>query len=76
MKFGKKSAKRNNVPEEIRFYLLHLSLMREYLELEFTPLKDKLENHPTLKFDIEKIIDDWVIKPNTHSLLGLTLKFS
>lgn len=57
MKFGKKSTSRKNVPEEITFYLLHLSLMREYLEMEFNALKDCL----TFKFDIEKIIDDWVL---------------
>ncbi|XP_063901508.1 5'-3' exoribonuclease 1 isoform X2 [Zophobas morio] len=60
VKFAKK-AKRSNVPEEIRFYLLHLSLMREYLELEFAPLKEKLKNVPTMEFDIEKIIDDWIL---------------
>ncbi|RZC39325.1 5'-3' exoribonuclease 1 like, partial [Asbolus verrucosus] len=59
VKFGKKS-KRTNVPEEIRFYLLHLSLMREYLELEFASLKEKLKSEK-LKFDIEKIIDDWIL---------------
>lgn len=32
--------------------------MREYLELEFACLKDTLVN---FKFDLEKIIDDWVL---------------
>lgn len=31
--------------------------MREYLELEFKPLQDKLG----FKYDFEKIIDDWVL---------------
>ncbi|KAF2885186.1 hypothetical protein ILUMI_20983 [Ignelater luminosus] len=57
VKFGKKSNKRKNIPEQITFYLLHLSLMREYLELEFLQLKDIL----TFEYDIEKIIDDWVL---------------
>lgn len=57
MKFGKKSTKRVSVPEEITFYLLHLSLMREYLELEFAPLRNKLQG---FQYDFEKIIDDWV----------------
>ncbi|CAH2012828.1 unnamed protein product [Acanthoscelides obtectus] len=57
VKFGKKS-KRTSVPEETTFFLLHLSLMREYLELEFMPLKDKLKG---FEFDLEKIIDDWVL---------------
>jgi 5'-3' exoribonuclease 1 len=55
VKFGKKVKK--SAPSETRFYLLHLSLMREYLEQEFYPLKESL-NFP---FDIEKIIDDWVL---------------
>ncbi|GLV41654.1 pacman [Carabus blaptoides fortunei] len=56
VRFGKK-AKRKNVPEQITFYLLHLSLMREYLELEFLPLKESLP----FAYDMEKIIDDWVL---------------
>lgn len=56
VKFGKQS-KRTSVPEETRFYLLHLSLMREYLGLEFQALKDKLK----FPFDVESIIDDWVL---------------
>lgn len=54
--FGKKQ-KKILTPEETNFCLLHLSLMREYLEHEFSSLKDKL----TFEFDIEKIIDDWVL---------------
>jgi 5'-3' exonuclease len=34
--------------------------MREYLELEFAPLKEKLKESDKISFDIEKIIDDWV----------------
>lgn len=57
VKFGNKSqVKRKNVPEYMKFYLLHLSLMREYLELEFQPVKEKL----SFPFDIENLIDDWV----------------
>lgn len=56
--FGRKSTKRQSVPEEITFYLLHLSLMREYLELEFSTLQDSLKG---FDYDFEKIIDDWVL---------------
>lgn len=56
VKFGKKQ-KRIETPEETTFCLLHLSLMREYLEHEFSPVRDKLR----FKFDVEKIIDDWVL---------------
>lgn len=58
VRFGKQTnSKRHCVPEQIRFYLLHLSLMREYLELEFEPIRESL----SFPFDIEKIIDDWVL---------------
>jgi 5'-3' exoribonuclease 1 len=59
VKFGRKAKQqqqRTSTPEETKFFLLHLSLMREYLELEFGVLKTTLP----FPFDIEKIIDDWV----------------
>lgn len=55
VKFGKQS-KRTSTPEETQFYLLHLSLMREYLDLEFQALKNTLK----FPYDLESIIDDWV----------------
>ncbi|CAH0556696.1 unnamed protein product [Brassicogethes aeneus] len=58
VKFGRKSTKKISVPEEITFFLLHLSLMREYLELEFKTLEEKLQG---FQYDFEKIIDDWVL---------------
>ncbi|KAE8221479.1 hypothetical protein CF319_g5174 [Tilletia indica] len=39
------------------FFLLHLSLFREYLELEFQDLKSVLP----FKFDLERIIDDFIL---------------
>lgn len=42
--------------DETQFYLLHLSLMRDYLGLEFNDLKKTL----SFEFDLESIIDDWV----------------
>jgi 5'-3' exoribonuclease 1 len=56
VKFAKTAARVSSV-NETKFYLLHLCLMREYLELEFAAIK-----HNTLKFkyDLEKIIDDWI----------------
>jgi 5'-3' exoribonuclease 1 len=43
--------------EAINFYLLHLSLMREYLNLEFHDIE------PTLPFDynLERVIDDFIL---------------
>lgn len=56
--YGKRqSQKRLNVPEEITFHLLHLSLLREYLELEFQAVKGPLP----FEFNLESIIDDWVL---------------
>uniref|UniRef100_H3AKR8 5'-3' exoribonuclease 1 n=1 Tax=Latimeria chalumnae TaxID=7897 RepID=H3AKR8_LATCH len=54
---GKKSQKRVSAPEETTFHLLHLSLMREYIEYEFSPVKDKI----CFEFDIERIINDWIL---------------
>ena len=43
--------------ESINFYLLHLTLLREYLDLEFHEIE------PILPFDynLERIIDDFVL---------------
>lgn len=56
VKFGKKQ-KRIQTPEEMKFCLLHLSLLREYIDHEFSSVKDKI----SFPYDIEKIIDDWVL---------------
>ncbi|KAK7006346.1 exoribonuclease 1 [Favolaschia claudopus] len=58
VKFGPaRKSSSNNTLEATNFYLLHLSLMREYLDLEFHSLV------PTLPFDysLERIIDDFVL---------------
>lgn len=49
VKFGKKN-KAVSVSQQ-RFFLLHLSLMREYLEQEFITLKGNMK----IPFDIEKV---------------------
>ncbi|XP_076236219.1 5'-3' exoribonuclease pacman [Calliopsis andreniformis] len=56
VKFGKKQTK-ILTPEETKFCLFHLSLLRDYLSHEFSSLKEKLP----FPYDIEKIIDDWVL---------------
>lgn len=59
VKYGKKNnQKRIPTPEETTFFLLHLSLMREYLDLEFQQLKTTV----SFKYDLESVIDDWVSK--------------
>ena len=59
VKFGGKKSQSTNkripTPEETTFHLLHLSLLREYLDYEFQDLK-KLDY-----YDMENIIDDWVL---------------
>lgn len=57
VKYGKKNnQKRIPTPEETTFFLLHLSLMRNYLDLEFQKLKFAL----SFPYNLENIIDDWV----------------
>lgn len=51
-----KKAQRNTSVDTTRFYLLHLGLLREYLEMEFVGVREKI----SFKFDMEKIIDDWI----------------
>ncbi|XP_026644813.1 5'-3' exoribonuclease 1 [Microtus ochrogaster] len=57
VRFGGKKTQRVCAPEETTFHLLHLSLMREYIDYEFSALKEKI----TFEYDIEKIIDDWIL---------------
>ena len=40
-----------------KFFLLHLSLLREYLELEF----QDLENELNFEFNFEKVLDDFIL---------------
>ncbi|XP_066455607.1 5'-3' exoribonuclease 1 isoform X2 [Eleutherodactylus coqui] len=54
---GKKNQKRVSAPEETTFHLLHLSLMREYIDYEFSSLRDKI----SFEYDIDRIIDDWIL---------------
>ena len=54
MSFFVKTQKRTL--ENQNFYLLHLCLLREYLEVDFEPLKATLR----FAFDLERIIDDFI----------------
>ncbi|XP_060762542.1 5'-3' exoribonuclease 1 [Neoarius graeffei] len=54
---GKKNQKRITAPEETTFHLLHLSLMREYIDYEFSALREKI----SFGYDLERIIDDWIL---------------
>lgn len=51
---GKK--KQKEITEE-NFYLLHLSIVREYLEMEF----DGIDEEITFTYDFERILDDFIL---------------
>lgn len=57
-KKDKKQTSRSVNPDVITFHLLHLSLMRNYLDHEFSQLKSTLVN---FEYNIENIIDDWIL---------------
>lgn len=44
-------------PSRISFNVLYLTLLRDYIERDFLPLKAKMQ----FKFDLEAIIDDWIL---------------
>jgi 5'-3' exoribonuclease 1 len=54
--FGREKKKIASV-ENTTFFLMHLSLFREYLDLEFSALKNNLK----FSYDLEKIIDDFIL---------------
>ncbi|KAF7191855.1 5'-3' exoribonuclease 1 [Pseudocercospora fuligena] len=58
--FGRQGKSKSQDLEHQNFFLLHLCIVREYLELEFQELKEKgaLGNIP---FDMERIIDDFIL---------------
>ncbi len=56
--FGKKSKVGNSTGAAgVRFYLMYLGLMREYLEMEFKEISTKLK----FQFDFERVLDDFVL---------------
>ncbi|KAJ3187980.1 hypothetical protein HDU85_006373 [Gaertneriomyces sp. JEL0708] len=55
--FGRSSKKASNKPDAITFYLMHLSLFREYLDAEFCTLKED----SSFDYDLERIIDDFIL---------------
>lgn len=54
--FGRKSRKTTGLAQT-NFYLLHLSLLREYLDLEFSSLATQIP----FEYDLERIIDDFIL---------------
>ncbi|KAI9330895.1 XRN 5'-3' exonuclease N-terminus-domain-containing protein [Zopfochytrium polystomum] len=56
--FGrKKKTSATSNPDSQNFYLMHLSIFREYLDLEFSSLKDVLP----FPYELERIIDDFIL---------------
>ncbi|KAF7721539.1 hypothetical protein EC973_004513 [Apophysomyces ossiformis] len=56
--FGRQNQKRKTSSlDSQNFYLMHLSLMREYLDMEFQALRSSL-NFP---YDLERILDDFIL---------------
>ncbi len=53
--FGKRSSSVKTL-ESQNFYLLHLSILREYLELEFQEITDVLQ----FDYDFERVLDDFI----------------
>lgn len=56
VQFGRAKKKVASV-ENTTFFLMHLSIFREYLDLEFSVLKNTLK----FSYDLEKIIDDFIL---------------
>lgn len=57
--FGRASKNKSKELEHQNFFLLHLCIVREYLEMEFQELqKDGILSFP---FDLERVIDDFIL---------------
>lgn len=57
--FGRQSKSKSKELEHQNFYLMHLCIVREYLELEFQELKE--EGVLEFGFDLERVIDDFIL---------------
>ncbi|KAI6783006.1 alkaline phosphatase d [Emericellopsis cladophorae] len=57
--FGRASKTKSKELEHQNFYLLHLCMVREYLEMEFQGLED--EGKLSFPYDLEKVIDDFIL---------------
>lgn len=57
--FGRQNQKKSKELEHQNFYLMHLCIVREYLELEFQELKEP--DVMAFPFDMERVIDDFIL---------------
>lgn len=55
--FGPQRSKKSDDLNDQRFYLLHLSLLREYMSLEFEDLVDQL----SFEYSFDNILDDFIL---------------
>ncbi|PQE23822.1 putative KEM1-multifunctional nuclease protein [Rutstroemia sp. NJR-2017a BBW] len=57
--FGRQTKAKSKELEHQNFYLMHLCIVREYLELEFQELKEA--GALAFPFDLERVIDDFIL---------------
>lgn len=57
--FGRANSSKTKELEHQNFYLMHLCIVREYLELEFQELKK--DGTMAFPFDMERVIDDFIL---------------
>jgi len=57
--FGRQSQTKSKELEHQNFYLMHLCIVREYLELEFQELEEP--GALAFPFDMERVIDDFIL---------------
>jgi len=57
--FGRQNQKKSKELEHQNFYLMHLCIVREYLEFEFQELKEP--GALDFPFDMERVIDDFIL---------------
>lgn len=57
--FGRASKSKSKELEHQNFYLLHLCIVREYLEMEFQELHE--DGTLAFPFDLESVIDDFIL---------------
>ncbi|PSR80591.1 exoribonuclease 1 [Coniella lustricola] len=59
--FGRQSKVQSKELEHQNFYLMHLCIVREYLELEFQDLKESGATTLSFPFNMEQVIDDFIL---------------
>ena len=59
--FGRQGKSKSTELEHQNFYLMHLCIVREYLELEFQELAQPGALPSGMAFDMERVIDDFIL---------------